>query len=152
VATPILADEAVFGVRDLVEVIRRRAADLVNVKLAKCGGLTAARTLLGLAEAHGMGTVVGTMMEGPVGVAAAASLAAAYGTTAVCDLDAAWWLASAPVHGGVEYDGANVVLPDQPGLGITLQRSTAARLGRAVRAAVGRRVVWTGWTPDEGED
>ena len=39
VQVPILADESVFGVRDLVEVIRRRAADMVNVKLAKCGGL-----------------------------------------------------------------------------------------------------------------
>ena len=68
VSTPILADEAVFGVRDLVEVIRRRAADMVNVKLAKCGGLGPARTLLALAEAHGMGTLVGTMMEGPIGV------------------------------------------------------------------------------------
>ena len=39
VGTPVMADESVYGVRDLVEVIRRRAADLVNVKLAKCGGL-----------------------------------------------------------------------------------------------------------------
>ena len=44
VDTPVMADESVFGVRDLVELIRRRAADLVNVKLAKCGGLTAAAT------------------------------------------------------------------------------------------------------------
>ena len=78
---PILADEAVFGVRDLVEVIRRRAADLVNVKLAKCGGLHPARTLLDLAAAHGMGTIVGSMMESQVGIGAAASLVAAYGTT-----------------------------------------------------------------------
>ena len=119
VSTPILADEAVFGVRDLVEVIRRRAADLVNVKLAKCGGLGPARTLLALADAHGMGTLVGTMMEGPIGVAAAASLVAAHGTTAVCDLDAAWWLASSPVEGGLTYDGPVVVLPDAPGLGVT---------------------------------
>ena len=68
VDTPVLADESVFGVRDLVEVIRRRAADLVNVKLAKCGGLDQARALLALAEAHGMGTLVGSMMEGPIGV------------------------------------------------------------------------------------
>jgi len=119
VDTPILADESVFGVRDLVEVIRRRAADMVNVKLAKCGGLGPARTLLGLAEAHGMGTLVGSMMEGPIGVAAAASLAAAYGTTAVSDLDAAWWLASSPVTGGIRYEGATVRLPDAPGLGVT---------------------------------
>lgn len=119
VDVPILADEAVFGVRDLVEVIRRRAADTVNVKLAKCGGLGPARTLLGLAEAHEMGTIVGTMMESQIGVGAAASLVAAYGTTAVSDLDAAWWLAWTPVQGGIHYDGATVVLPDAPGLGVT---------------------------------
>ena len=119
VSTPILADEAVFSPRDLVEVIRRRAADLVNVKLAKCGGLGSARTLLWIAEEHGMGTIVGSMMESPVGVAAAASLAAAYGTTAVCDLDAAWWLAAVPVRGGCTYDGATVRLADAPGLGVT---------------------------------
>ena len=118
VRTPILADEAVFSARDLVEVIRRRAADMVNVKLAKCGGLGPARTLLSLAQVHGMGTVIGSMMESPVGVGAAASLAAAYGTTAVSDLDAAWWLAAAPVSGGIRYDGAVVELADAPGLGV----------------------------------
>lgn len=119
VDVPILADEAVFGVRDLVEVIRRRAADLVNVKLAKCGGLHPARTLLDLATAHGLGTVVGSMMESGIGIGAAASLVAAYGTSAVSDLDAAWWLADSPVRGGIRYDGATVVLPDAPGLGVT---------------------------------
>ncbi|MET7878960.1 mandelate racemase/muconate lactonizing enzyme family protein [Micromonospora profundi] len=118
VSVPILADEAVFGVRDLVEVIRRRAADLVNVKLAKCGGLLPARTLLELAAAHGLGTVVGSMMETQVGIGAAASLVGAYGTTAVADLDAAWWLAWSPVRGGIRYEGPTVVLPDAPGLGI----------------------------------
>jgi L-Ala-D/L-Glu epimerase len=118
VDVPVLADEAVYGVRDLVEVIRRRAADMVNVKLAKSGGLAMARVLLDLAEEHGLGTLVGSMMESRVGVTAAASLAAAYGTTAVSDLDAAWWLASSPVQGGLRYAGATVLLPDAPGLGI----------------------------------
>ena len=118
VGTPVMADESVYGVRDLVEVVRRRAADLVNVKLAKCGGLSVARTLLELARAQGIGTVVGSMMETHIGVGAAASLVAAFGTTAVPDLDAAWWAASSPVVGGLVYDGAVVVLPDAPGLGI----------------------------------
>jgi L-alanine-DL-glutamate epimerase-like enolase superfamily enzyme len=116
---PILADEAVFGVRDLVEVIRRRAADMVNVKLAKAGGLGPARTLLALAEAQQMGTLVSSMMESSIGIGAAASLVAAYGTTAVSDLDAAWWLGSSPVQGGMRYAGATVELPDVPGLGVT---------------------------------
>ncbi len=118
VDTPVLADEAVYGVRDLLEVIRHRAADMVNVKLAKCGGLAVGRTLLELAAAAGMGTVVGSMMESPIGVGAAASLVAGYGTTAVSDLDAGWWLADPPVVGGIRYEGATVVLPTAAGLGI----------------------------------
>ncbi len=118
VGTPVMADESVYGLRDLVEVIRRRAADLVNVKLAKCGGLSVGRSLLDLAHAHEMGTIVGSMMESPLGVGAAASLAAAAGTTLVPDLDAAWWVAQSPFEGGLRYDGAGVVLPDSPGLGI----------------------------------
>jgi L-Ala-D/L-Glu epimerase len=118
VSTPVMADESVYGVRDLVEVIHRRCADLVNVKLAKCGGLSVARTLLEVARAHGLGTVVGSMMETHIGVGAAASLVAAHPTSAVPDLDAAWWAASPPVVGGLRYDGAAVVLPDAPGLGV----------------------------------
>jgi len=118
VGTPVMADESVYGVRDLTELIRRRAADMVNVKLAKCGGLGAARTLLQMADAHQMGTIVGSMMETHIGVGAAASLAAAHGTSATSDLDAAWWAASSPVVGGLWYDGASVMLPEAPGLGI----------------------------------
>ena len=118
VGTPVMADESVYGLRDLVEVIRRRAADLVNVKLAKCGGLTTGRALLDLARAHGMGTAVGSMMETHVGIGAAAALAAGCGTTVVADLDAAWWAAESPYQGGPVYDGAAVVVPDTPGLGI----------------------------------
>jgi L-Ala-D/L-Glu epimerase len=118
VQTPIMADESVFGVRDLIRVIERRAADLVNVKLAKAGGLIPARTLLELAEANDMGTMVGSMMETHVGVGAAASLVAAIGTSTVSDLDAAWWLERPPGRGGLTYEGACVALPDASGLGI----------------------------------
>jgi o-succinylbenzoate synthase len=119
VSTPILADESVYGVRDLVTVIRHGAADMVNVKLAKCGGLAPARTLLELARAHGIRTIVGSMMESHVGVGAAAALVSAYPTSAVNDLDAAWWLQSAPVVGGLTYAGSLITLPSTPGLGVT---------------------------------
>jgi L-Ala-D/L-Glu epimerase len=117
VDTPVMADEAVYGIADLVEVIRRHAADMVNVKLAKCGGLAVGKTLLELAASAGLETIVGSMMESPVGVGAAASLAAAYGTSAASDLDAAWWLERRGT-GGIRYEHREVILPDRPGLGI----------------------------------
>ena len=118
VSTPVMADESVFGLRQLQAVIDHRAADLVNVKLAKCGGLGVARALLERARDAGLGTIVGSMMEGPIGVGAAASLVAAVGTSHVSDLDAAWWAATSPVAGGASYDAGTIVLPDAPGLGI----------------------------------
>jgi L-alanine-DL-glutamate epimerase-like enolase superfamily enzyme len=123
VDTPVMADETVFGLRDITTVIELRAADLVNVKLAKCGGLGVARDLLQRARAAGMGSIVGSMMEGPIGVGAAAALVAAVGTSNVSDLDAAWWAAASPVAGGASYDGGVIVLPDAPGLGIDGLRS-----------------------------
>ena len=118
VDTPVMADESVFSLRDLRTVIDRRAADLINVKLAKCGSLGVARELLDQARAAGLGTIVGSMMEGPIGVGAAAALVAAIGTTHVSDLDAAWWAAESPVSGGASYDGGVIVLPDAAGLGL----------------------------------
>ncbi len=118
VDTPVMADESCFGLRQLSTIVERHAVDLVNVKLAKCGGLRIARAMLDLAAAHGVGTIVGSMMEGPVGVGAAASLVAAHPTTLTSDLDAAWWVATSPVIGGLSYDAGVVVLPDAPGLGI----------------------------------
>jgi L-alanine-DL-glutamate epimerase-like enolase superfamily enzyme len=118
VDTPVMADESVFGLRDLSTLVGTGAADLVNIKLAKCGGLSPAIAMASLARAHGIGYIVGSMMEGPIGVGAAASLVAAVGSTFVSDLDAAWWTAASPVTGGLRYDEATVVLPDASGLGI----------------------------------
>ncbi|WP_340540534.1 dipeptide epimerase [Nocardioides sp. GXZ039] len=118
VETPVMADESLFTLEDLVEIIRLDAADLVNVKLSKCGGLTPALELLRVARLHDFGTFVGSMMESHIGVGAAASLVAAVGTTSLPDLDAAWWATASPYDGGPVYAGDRLILPDRPGLGI----------------------------------
>jgi len=118
VELPVMADESVYGMRDLDRILRLEAADMINVKLAKCGSLDVARDLLRKAADHGLGTIVGSMMESQIGVGAAASLVAAYPTTVTSDLDAAWWAADSPVVGGLRYVGSTVTLPSGPGLGI----------------------------------
>ncbi len=117
---PIMADETVYGATDLERVIRLEAADAVNVKLAKCGGPLTGLRLLARAREAGLGTMVGSMMESHVGVATAASMVAAVGTSAVSDLDAAWWATHSPYAGGPTYGPGVIQLPDAPGLGMSL--------------------------------
>ncbi|MBB2985109.1 dipeptide epimerase [Terracoccus luteus] len=119
VPLPVMADESCYGPFDLERIIRLGAADLVNVKLAKCGSLRTGAALLHRAHEAGLGTIVGSMMETHVGLGAAASLVAAVPTTLVSDLDAAWWAARSPVAGGIAYEGEAVLLPSGPGLGVT---------------------------------
>lgn len=122
VDTPIMADESVWTMHDLFELVARRGADLVNVKLAKTGGITEALGLIVAATANEIGVVVGCMMESHVGIAAAAAVAAtltpADGARAQ-DLDAGLWLGSSPVVGGARYRHDVVVPAQAPGLGIT---------------------------------
>ncbi len=122
VDTPVLADESVWTTHDLNEIIARRGADMINVKLAKAGGMTEALRLVAAAAANDMGVVVGCMMESHVGIASAAALVSALAPADVAraqDLDAGLWLRSSPVVGGVRYHHDTVVPARGPGLGIT---------------------------------
>lgn len=122
VDTPVLADESVWTTRDARDVIARRAADMVNIKLAKTGGIREALAVLDLVERAGMSAIVGCMMESHVGIAAASAVAAVIdgrsGSATAHDLDAGLWLRESPVLGGIEYDGETVTMSAEPGLGI----------------------------------
>lgn len=89
---PVLADESVHSAADVVRVAEAGAAQLVNIKLAKCGGLRAARDFAATAGACGLGVIVGCMLEPPSTVAAAALLALTLPDTLAHDLDAVWWV------------------------------------------------------------
>ncbi|WP_331772388.1 GNAT family N-acetyltransferase (plasmid) [Embleya sp. NBC_00888] len=92
---PVLADESVFTADDVRRVADASAADLVNLKLLKCGGLGPARDVIAACAEAGLGLVVGCMLEPEEGVAAAHALAAAASTGPHAhDLDAGWWTAT----------------------------------------------------------
>ena len=121
VDTPVLADESVWTMHDLNEILARRCADLINVKLAKTGGIAEAMAMIAAATQSGVGVVIGCMMESHVGIAAAAAIAGTLATAdgaRAQDLDAGLWLRSSPVAGGAQYRDDVVVPARGPGLGI----------------------------------
>lgn len=118
--TPVMADESVFGPEDAREVVRNRAAAIINIKLAKAGGISRAMAIADLAAEAGLSCMVGCMLESPVAVSAAAHFAAARAdVVSRVDLDAPELCTVNPVVGGARFCGPDVVLSEAPGLGIT---------------------------------
>jgi len=118
-SVPILVDESVFTLEDARAVLAKGAADCINIKLDKCGGISQALQIADLcAEAH-VSCMMGCMLEGAVSVGAAAHVAAARPKVIILiDLDAPVLCADQPVRGGVMFTGPAIAIPEESGLGI----------------------------------
>ena len=119
VDTPILADEAVFSPEDAANIIAIRAADYINIKLMKTGGIWQALKLCSAAEIYGARCMVGCMLESKVAVSAAAHLAAARNVVTMVDLDGPSLCSTDPYTGGPVYKESRILMNETPGIGIT---------------------------------
>ncbi len=119
VHTPIMADESVFGPTEVIDLIRMRAADIINIKLMKTGGLSNAIRIADIAELYGVECMIGCMLESSISVAAAVHLAVAKSSAITkVDLDGPSLCAFNPVDGGVNFNESEISVTDAPGLGI----------------------------------
>lgn len=85
---PILADESVFTLQDMRYVVENGCADMVNIKLMKCGGIKKAIEMLEYARTKNVKCMIGSMLEGPHSIRAALHLSFAYrDVIAFVDLD-----------------------------------------------------------------
>ena len=117
-ALPVVADESCVFLEDLDGLVGAVAG--VNVKLAKCGGIWAARTMLERARELGFRTFLGCMEETSVGIAGSAVVASLADWV---DLDGCLLLADDPFVGLELGADHRWVLSREPGLG--LSRSVA---------------------------
>ena len=108
---PLIADESVQTADDVLALAG--AADGVNLKLVKHGGLRNTRRLIELARAVDLQVMIGCMIESSVALTAAAHLAP---LADYLDLDGMLHLTADPFE-GVRLDRGQLVLPDRPGLG-----------------------------------
>jgi L-alanine-DL-glutamate epimerase-like enolase superfamily enzyme len=127
VHTPIMADESVFGPTQVIELIRMRAADIINIKLMKTGGLSNAIHIADICGMYQMECMIGCMIETSISVAAAVHLAIAKANVITkVDLDGPSLAAFNPVEGGVIFNDAEISVTDAPGLGIKRIRGLEA--------------------------
>ena len=115
---PVLADESVFSPEDAVTIMQMRAADLVNIKLMKCGGLYNALKIVSAAEVYGVECMIGCMLEAKISVNAAVHLACARKIITKIDLDGPVLCREDPILGGAVFEEQRITVSDGPGLGI----------------------------------
>jgi L-alanine-DL-glutamate epimerase-like enolase superfamily enzyme len=123
IRTPVMADESVFGPAEVEAIAGRRAARILNIKLVKAAGIGPALAIAQAAREHRLECMMGCMLEGPIGVAAAAHVAAACADVVTrVDLDGPSLCRFDPVASNVSFDGPAIRLGEAPGLGITAVR------------------------------
>jgi len=108
----IFADESCAVPSDIPKV-----ADLVdgiNIKLAKCGGITEALCMIKTARSYGLRTMLGCMVESSCLITAAAQISP---LVDYADLDGNLLCLNDPFEGVTIEDG-KLVLPDRPGIGL----------------------------------
>ena len=133
VDTPIMADESAWTPQDVIEIIQKKAADMVSIYTTKPGGMFKAKNVAAVAEAAGLKCNVNGSVETGVGNAANLHLAASTGVvTYGCVVPVS--TPKGKGKGGIAgiyyqddivvepfaYSDGDIVVSPKPGLGIEL--------------------------------
>jgi len=121
---PIAAGERLYALPEFYRLISLRAADVIQMDPAHCGGLLMTKKIASLAEAQDL-RIAPHCSIGPVALCAALHVDWATSNAAMqenfADYDVPW--RNDLVHGWNPIRGGEYVLPDKPGLGIELDEA-----------------------------
>jgi len=119
VQTPLLVDESIFNIYDVKRVLDMDCADIINIKLAKSGGISQALKIADITQEYNKKCMIGCMLEGIISINAAVAVASAKAETITyIDLDAPTLLKHYSIKTDTIYHNANIKLGKSYGLGI----------------------------------
>ena len=140
VDTLIEADESCYTPRDAFAIARCGAADVLNVKLGKAGGLANARKIIAIAQAAGLGCVLGTAfglgLKGAAKLHLAASSVAVSGAVEFTELALHPNLLLPPDDArlALPLEDGCLPVPTGPGLGVSIDESRLAGTNQGDRS------------------
>ena len=127
----IMADECCHGPRDMQRIVALRAADLVNIKLMKTGGIVNALKTNAIAEAAGIAAQIGTMVESSIGSAAGLHVTTAMANVRTVEMGGPLMLTDDVGNLRDWYETDRITIPDAPGLGVEIDEASIKRLSDA---------------------
>lgn len=118
----IMLDESIHTPKDAARACKMDAADILNIKLMKCGGLYRGAQIATIAENFGVTCMVGCMLETKIAITAGLSLVAGMKniTEADCDSFLYYKDSETGMPGGFKRTGDQFQLLDRPGLGLDI--------------------------------
>ena len=116
----IALDESIVTPADAIKYSTQNYAGIYNIKLMKCGGISAAREIASTALTKGIDLMWGCNDESIISISAALNTALSYPNTKYLDLDGSLDLAKDIVKGGFVIKNGIMIPVSAPGLGVTL--------------------------------
>lgn len=129
--TPVMADESVFTAEDALKVIKKEAADIINIKIMKPGGLYNSKKIATVAESAGIPCIIGSMIEMGIGTAAGAHLACALRVISYpCELIGNMLTVDDLLEEPHTAENGFLKIPHDPGLGIKVNEDKISKYKR----------------------
>ena len=129
VETPVMADESVFSPQMALRLVKMEAADIINIKIMKPGGLYNSKKIASIAEAADIPCVVGSMLETGIGTAAGAHFASANRIVEYpCEMIGPAYFKTDLIKEDIRPKDGFVSVPSVPGLGVTLNIDVIKKL------------------------
>jgi L-alanine-DL-glutamate epimerase-like enolase superfamily enzyme len=124
----ISADESVFYLHDALDVIKKGAADILSLKVAKMGGIRRTMQIAAVAEAANMPCLMNSSFELDIGVSAAAIVAASSGMVQYSsEITGPMRHHTDIIKKGMEYENGFIIPSMEPGLGIEIDEKKLER-------------------------
>jgi len=126
-ALPILMDEGVVSVVELIEFMRLGLLDGVAMKPARTAGLWDARRQMEILRDAGMMVLGSGLTDPDTSLAASLALYGAYQVTQPCALNGPQFLTGTFLKQPLEVKDGSVAVPDGPGLGVVVDEEKVRR-------------------------
>jgi O-succinylbenzoate synthase len=132
--TPLCADESAESLTSVKQIIDRKAARIINVKVQRVGGLMQGLSMLQMARAAGLECWVGTMPELGIASAQGLHLAMHSGLSFPTDIEASTrWYTDDVIEPFIELDGDGFIhVPKDVGSGFKVSREKVEKYTIAV--------------------
>jgi L-alanine-DL-glutamate epimerase-like enolase superfamily enzyme len=117
----IAADESARSAEDVLMLVEKKAATVINIKIMKCG-VTEVLKMISIAETAGLQLMIGGMVESILSMSFSAHLAAGRGGFKFVDLDTPMFIKEHPFVGGFSQSGGTLKIDlEKAGHGVDLK-------------------------------